>query len=189
MLTGGSPREKLFADKTLAHALTDENEHLADPVGVDGARASLRFFVSSHVGSSPEPLDPSLQYKLQWGACNRCSFLSSVGTRLLLNSHASSQPESATFHCGGLGHVFGLVPSDRADRSAQFLRNREFPRSIVGSATLAPQQGVPERFPNLVEGNGVRGHPVSALLGELTQRRRRAPSPSLGGLRERKGDP
>jgi hypothetical protein len=50
MLTGGSPREELFADETLAHALTDENKYFTDPVGVDGARASLSLFVSSHVG-------------------------------------------------------------------------------------------------------------------------------------------
>jgi hypothetical protein len=81
-----------------------------------------------------------------------------------------------------------LIPSAHADEIAPLLRHHEFPRSIFGGATLAPQQGVPERFPNLVEGNGVRGHPVSALPGVLTQQRLLAPLPSLGGLCERKGD-
>ncbi len=56
MLGGGSPREELFADKALAHALTDDNEHLADLVGAGGARVPLRFFVSSHLASKAEPL-------------------------------------------------------------------------------------------------------------------------------------
>jgi hypothetical protein len=108
---------------------------------------------------------------------------------LTLESHASSQPESAAFHCGGdLGHVFGLVPSDYADWSAQFVRNSEFPRPIFGSATPAPRQGVPERFPNPVAGNGVRGHPVSVSLGELMRQRLLAPWPSPCGLCEKKAD-
>jgi hypothetical protein len=45
----GSPRKELFAHETPAHVLTDDSEYLADLVGVDGARVSLRFFVSSHV--------------------------------------------------------------------------------------------------------------------------------------------
>ena len=43
MLGGGSPREELFADEALAHALADDNEHLAYLVGACGARASLVF--------------------------------------------------------------------------------------------------------------------------------------------------
>jgi hypothetical protein len=39
----------LFADKALAHVLTDDNEHLSDLVGVRGAYLSSSLFVSSHV--------------------------------------------------------------------------------------------------------------------------------------------
>jgi hypothetical protein len=51
----GSPSEYLFADKTLANALTDRNKHFADLVGADGALATLSLFVSSHFA-----LDPNL---------------------------------------------------------------------------------------------------------------------------------
>jgi len=49
MFGGGSPREELFADGALAHALTDDNKHFADLVSVGGVRVSLRFFVSGHL--------------------------------------------------------------------------------------------------------------------------------------------
>jgi hypothetical protein len=39
----------LFADKALAHILTDDKEHLADLVGASGLRASPSFVVGSHV--------------------------------------------------------------------------------------------------------------------------------------------
>ena len=48
MLGGGSPREELLADGAPAHALANDDEHLADLVGVREARASLGFIVSSH---------------------------------------------------------------------------------------------------------------------------------------------
>ena len=56
MLGGGSPREELFADETLAHVLTDEDKYFADLVGAGGARVSLCFFISSHVASRAQPL-------------------------------------------------------------------------------------------------------------------------------------
>ena len=99
-----------------------------------------------------------------------------------------SQRHSTVADCGGLGHVFGLVPSDHADWNVPFSRNHEFPPPILGSAPPAPRQGVPERFPNPVEGNGVRGHRDVALLGELTQQRLLALLLSPYGLCERKGD-
>ena len=49
MLRGGLPRELSIADQAPALALTDCGKHFADLVSVDGARVSLRFFVSSHV--------------------------------------------------------------------------------------------------------------------------------------------
>jgi hypothetical protein len=49
VLGGGSPREEFFADEALAHALADDNEHLADLVGACAARASLGFVIGSHV--------------------------------------------------------------------------------------------------------------------------------------------
>ena len=49
------------------------------------------------------------------------------------------------------------------------LRNREFPRSVFGSATPAPRRAAEQRFPNLVEGNGARERQDSALLDELMQ--------------------
>lgn len=49
MFGGGSPRKELFADKALAHVLTDDDEHLADLVGASGVRASPSCFASSHV--------------------------------------------------------------------------------------------------------------------------------------------
>src|SRR5450755_3066629 len=55
VLGGGSPREELFADEALAHALTDDNEHLADLVGECAGRASLVFVVCSHVASRGQP--------------------------------------------------------------------------------------------------------------------------------------
>jgi len=94
-----------------------------------------------------------------------------------------------TCHCGGLGQVFGWIASDRAGSSARLLKNREFLRSIVGSAALAHRQGIRELFPNRVEGNGVRGHPVLASLGELMQQTLLALLLGLCGLRERRGDP
>jgi hypothetical protein len=45
----GSPREEFFADEALAHALADDDEHLADLVGACRARVSPCFFVGSHV--------------------------------------------------------------------------------------------------------------------------------------------
>jgi len=54
MLGGSSLREELFADKAPAHAVTDDNEHLADSVGARGASASLRVFVSNHVAFNDE---------------------------------------------------------------------------------------------------------------------------------------
>jgi len=38
MLRGGSPGEQLFADKALAHVLTNDKEHLVDLVGARGVR-------------------------------------------------------------------------------------------------------------------------------------------------------
>jgi hypothetical protein len=61
MLRGGSPREHAFADKALAHVLTDRNKHFADLIGADRARVSLSFVVSSHVALKDEPLSRSLQ--------------------------------------------------------------------------------------------------------------------------------
>jgi len=52
VLGGGSPREEFFADEAPAHALADDDEHLADLVGACGARAALCFFVSSHESRS-----------------------------------------------------------------------------------------------------------------------------------------
>jgi hypothetical protein len=49
VLGGGSPREEFFADEALAHALPDDDEHLADLVGDDRALVSPCFFVGSHV--------------------------------------------------------------------------------------------------------------------------------------------
>jgi hypothetical protein len=53
MLGGGSPREELLAYGAPAHALSDDDEHLANLVGVREARASLGFVVSGHVGQQP----------------------------------------------------------------------------------------------------------------------------------------
>ncbi|MGA8442546.1 MAG: hypothetical protein WB762_20615 [Candidatus Sulfotelmatobacter sp.] len=39
VFSGPSPCEELFADKALAHVLTDDKEHLADLVGARGVRA------------------------------------------------------------------------------------------------------------------------------------------------------
>jgi hypothetical protein len=61
MLTGGSTGEKLFADETLAHALTDEDKHFADLVDGDGARASRRFFVSRHIERQSFRAEPLAQ--------------------------------------------------------------------------------------------------------------------------------
>jgi len=47
VLGGGSPRELTFANQALANILTDDDEHLANLVGADGARPSP--FVGSHV--------------------------------------------------------------------------------------------------------------------------------------------
>jgi hypothetical protein len=44
----GSAREEFFADEALAHALPDDEEHLADLINACGARASLFFVVGSH---------------------------------------------------------------------------------------------------------------------------------------------
>jgi hypothetical protein len=55
MLRSASPRENLFADKTLANVLTDRNKHFAEPLGVDGALATLSLIASGHVA-----LDPNL---------------------------------------------------------------------------------------------------------------------------------
>ena len=44
----GSPREEFFADEALAHALPDDDEHLADLVCGCAGRASLVFVVGSH---------------------------------------------------------------------------------------------------------------------------------------------
>jgi len=49
VFSGRSPREELFADETPAHALTDDNEHLANLVAADGTRLLPSFVVSSHV--------------------------------------------------------------------------------------------------------------------------------------------
>jgi hypothetical protein len=46
---GGPPREELLADEALAHALADDDEHLADLVCACRARVSPSFFVGSHV--------------------------------------------------------------------------------------------------------------------------------------------
>jgi hypothetical protein len=55
MLRSASPRENLFADKTLANVLTDRNKHFAEPLGVDGALATLSLIACGHVA-----LDPNL---------------------------------------------------------------------------------------------------------------------------------
>lgn len=49
MLGGGSPREELFADEALAHALPDDDEHFADLVCACAGRASLVLVVGTHV--------------------------------------------------------------------------------------------------------------------------------------------
>jgi hypothetical protein len=49
VLGGGSPRELTVANQALAHILTDDDEHIANLVAADGARASPSFVVSSHV--------------------------------------------------------------------------------------------------------------------------------------------
>ncbi len=68
------------------------------------------------------------------------------------------------------------------------LRNREFPRSVFGSATLALRRAVAQRFPNLLEGNGVRERRDLALLDGLMQRTLLKLSLSPRGLCERRGD-
>jgi hypothetical protein len=55
MLRGGSLREEFLADKALAHAVTDDNEHLSDLVGACGASASLVLIVGSHVATRGQP--------------------------------------------------------------------------------------------------------------------------------------
>ena len=49
VFSGRSLREELFADKALAHVLTDDKEHFADLVGAGGARLSPGLLVSSYV--------------------------------------------------------------------------------------------------------------------------------------------
>jgi hypothetical protein len=49
MLRGASPGELPFADKALAHVLTDDKEHLANLVSARGVRASPSCFLSSHI--------------------------------------------------------------------------------------------------------------------------------------------
>jgi hypothetical protein len=46
---GHSLREESVADQTPAHVLTNDDEHLPDPVAVGAACLSPSFFVSSHV--------------------------------------------------------------------------------------------------------------------------------------------
>jgi len=41
MFASALPREHPVADQALAHVLTDDDEHLANLVGADGARVSL----------------------------------------------------------------------------------------------------------------------------------------------------
>ena len=67
------------------------------------------------------------------------------------------------------------------------MKNREFPRSVFGSASLAPRQAVAQRFPNLVEGNGVRERQDLALLDGLMRRTLLELLLSPRGLRERRG--
>ena len=61
MLGGGSPREEFFADEALAHAMSDDDEHLADLVGACAGRASLVFVVGSHVAFRGQPLAQGLR--------------------------------------------------------------------------------------------------------------------------------
>jgi hypothetical protein len=68
------------------------------------------------------------------------------------------------------------------------MKNREFPRSVFGSATLGPRRAVAQRFPNLVGGNGVRKHQDLALLDGLMQRTFLELLLSPRGLCERSGD-
>jgi hypothetical protein len=49
VLGGRLPREHSVADHALAHVLTEDDEYLADLVGVGGAGVSPVFFLSSHV--------------------------------------------------------------------------------------------------------------------------------------------
>ncbi len=55
VLGGGSPREELLADGAPAHALADDDEHLADLVYAWGARAPLCFLAAViSIGNSLE---------------------------------------------------------------------------------------------------------------------------------------
>ena len=81
------------------------------------------------------------------------------------------------------------VLSSKLTSDSTLLRNREFPRSVFGSATFAPRRAVAQRFPNLVEGNGVRERQDLALLDGLMQLTLLKLSLSPRGLCERRGDP
>src|ERR1019366_6018805 len=61
------------------------------------------FAPSFHVGFRAEHLAQLPHSKLQWRDCNRCSPLSSGGTRSPAKSCASSRPVSATSQSGDLG--------------------------------------------------------------------------------------
>jgi hypothetical protein len=81
-----------------------------------------------------------------------------------------------------------VAPKGVVEPHSTSLRNREFPQSVFGSATLAPRRAVAQRFPNLVEGNGVRGRQDLALLDGLMQWTLLKLLLSPRGLCERRGD-
>src|SRR5580658_1641789 len=91
----GSPRVEFFADEAPAHALADDDEHLAYLVGACAGRPSLVFVGNRHVDSRGQPLAQVLHPNPR-AVDGNSRWPSSGGRRSPVRCSAFSRPASAT---------------------------------------------------------------------------------------------